>query len=185
MSTLSVPRPAAEESKSFYHGYIAQVPGEQVGRYLVEQIGEMEALTAPVDDAAALARYASGKWSVKEVIGHLTDSERIFAYRILRIARGDATPLPGFDENAYVPAGRFDARRLGNLVGEWRALRHSTVTLLDGLPSDAWTLRGEASGASITPRALAYIIVGHTTHHVRVLRERYRLPAGTGAAALA
>jgi hypothetical protein len=129
----------------------------------------------PLDDAAARSRYAAGKWSVKEVLGHLTDAERIFAYRLMRIARRDATPLPGFDENAYVPAGEFDARPLDSLVGEFGALRLSTIELVEGLPSDAWARRGQASGASITARALAYIIVGHVAHHARVLRERYEL----------
>jgi hypothetical protein len=175
MSKLSLSRPAPDESAPFYHGYISQVPGELIGSYLVEQVHHLERLTAPLDDTAARARYAAGKWSVKEVLGHLTDSERIFAYRLMRIARRDTTPLPGFDENAYVPAGEFDSRSLASLVGEFGALRLSTVALVDGLPPEAWARKGQASGASITPRALAYIIVGHTAHHARVLRERYRL----------
>jgi hypothetical protein len=103
----------------------------------------------------------------------------------MRIARHDATPLPGFDENAYVPAGDFDARALASLVGEFGALRLSTIALVDGLPPDAWVRRGQASGAPITPRALAYIIVGHTSHHARVLRERYRLSPALDAVATA
>jgi hypothetical protein len=185
MSKLSLPRPAPDESAASYHGYISQVPGELIGKYLVEQIHDLERLMAPLDDTAARASYAAGKWSVKEVLGHLTDAERIFSYRLLRIARRDATPLPGFDENAYVPAGEFDSRSLGSLVGEFSALRLSTIALVDGLPSDAWARRGQASGASITARALAYIIVGHVVHHARVLRERYRLSAAPDAVATA
>jgi hypothetical protein len=175
MSKLSVPPPEADESKAFYHGYIAQVPGEEIGTYLETQLPELERLLAPLDEAAARFRYAPDKWSIKEVVGHLADSERIFGYRLLRIGRGDATPLPGFDENAYVPAGDFDARPLASVLGELRAVRQSTIALADGLPSGAWSRRGEASGAVISARALAYIIVGHLTHHARVLRERYRV----------
>ena len=175
MSKLSVPPPGADESKAFYHGYIAEVPGEEIGTYLETQLPELERLLAPLDEAAARFRYAPGKWSIKEVVGHLADSERIFGYRLLRIGRGDATPLSGFDENAYVPAGDFDARPLASVVGELRAVRQSTIALADGLPTGAWTRRGQASGAVVSARALAYIIVGHLTHHVRVLRERYRV----------
>ena len=183
MSKLSLPRPGPDESAPFYHGYISEVPGEHIGRYLAEQVPELERLVAPLDDTAARARYAPGKWSVKEVLGHVTDTERIFAYRLLRVARGDTTPLPGFDENAYVPAGAFDARALASIVGELRALRSSTIALMDGLAPDTWARRGQASGASVSARALAYIIVGHMAHHTRVLRERYRLSPASGAAA--
>jgi DinB family protein len=175
MSQLSLPRPAPDESAPFYHGYISEVPGEQIGNYLDEQLQELERLITPLDDTTARGRYAPGKWSVKEVLGHLIDTERIFSYRLLRIGRGDTTPLPGFDENAYVPAGDFDARPLAAIVGELRAVRLGTIALMDGLPREAWTRRGEANGKAISARALAYIIVGHTTHHTRVLRERYRL----------
>ncbi len=181
MSTLSLPRPAPDESAPFFHGYISEVPGESIGKYLVEQLADLERLMAPLDHTAARARYAPGKWSVKEVLGHLSDTERIFTYRIVRIARRDATPLPGFDENAYVPAGEFDSRPLASLVGEFGAVRLSTIALVNGLPSDAWRQRGQANGAPITPLALAYIIVGHTAHHARVLRERYRLSPASDA----
>jgi hypothetical protein len=173
MSKLAIPRPGSDESAPFYHSYIAEVPGEEIGTYLETQLTELERSLAPLDESAARSRYAAGKWSIKEVVGHLDDSERIFGYRLLRIGRGDATPLPGFDENAYVPAGDFDARPLASVVGELRAVRQGTIALAHGLPSPAWTRRGEASGKVISARALAYIVVGHLTHHERVLRERY------------
>jgi len=173
MSQLSLPRPAPDESAPFYHGYIAEVPDERIGSHLRNQLPELERLVAPLDDTAARSRYAPGKWSVKEVLGHLADTERIFAYRLLRIGRGDATPLPGFDENAYVPAADFDRLPLETIVGELRAVRLATVALVDGLPSEAWTRRGQASGKTISARALAYIVVGHMTHHARVVQERY------------
>ena len=173
MSKLSLPRPGSDESAPFYHSYIAEVPGEAIGVYLETQVADLERVIAPLDESRARSRYAAGKWSIKEVVGHLADSERIFGYRLLRIGRGDGTPLPGFDENAYVPAGDFDARPLASVLGELRAVRQGTIALAHGLPANAWSRRGEASGKVISARALAYIIVGHLTHHERVLRERY------------
>lgn len=175
MGATLIPRPAADEAAPFYQGYIGEVRGENIGDQLGEQVSEVERLLRPLDDTEALARYAPDKWSVKEVLGHLIDAERIFGYRLLRIARGDGTPLPGFDENAYVPAGRFDERPLKTLVAEFHAVRESSRRLVDGIPPAAWLRRGEASGKAITARALAYIMVGHVAHHLGVLRERYRL----------
>jgi uncharacterized damage-inducible protein DinB len=175
MSGPSIPHPAADEAAPFYQGYIAEVRGENIGDLLREQAVEVERLFRPLDDTGALKRYAPGKWSVKEVLGHITDAERIFAYRLLRIARGDKTPLPGFDENAYVPAAHFDRRAVAELIEDFQAVRTSSRTLVGGIPQESWTLVGEASGKAISARALAYIMVGHVAHHVAVLRERYRL----------
>jgi hypothetical protein len=182
MSPLSLPRPGTDESAPSYHGYIEKVPGEQIGEYLVSQLQEVERLLAPLDDAAARFRYAPEKWSMKEVVGHLCDAERIFAYRLLRIGRADTTPLPGFDENAYVPPAEFDARPLAELLREFQAVRASTIALVEGLPAAAWERHGQASGKSISTRALAYIMVGHVSHHLAVLRERY-LATASGALA--
>jgi hypothetical protein len=175
MSTLSIPRPSADESIPYYHGYIAKVPGENLGEQLTEQLQELEQLFENVTERASLARYADGKWSIKEVVGHLGDTERIFSYRLLRIARGDPTPLPGYDENAYVPAGNFDRRPLRALLDELRATRLSTTALMEGLPPESWARRGTANGKPISARALAYIIVGHVNHHMGTLRELYGL----------
>jgi DinB family protein len=182
MTALSFPRPTADEAAPSFQSYIAKVSGENVGEQLVDQVAEMERLFGTLDDRAALARYAPGKWSVKEILGHLTDAERIFSYRLLRIARGDATPLPGFEENSYVPAGRFDARPLKDLLAEFRAVRLSTTTLVGGIPSTAWSERGTASGKPVSARALVYIMVGHVAHHLGVLRERYGVGAGAATA---
>jgi hypothetical protein len=175
MSALSIPRPSADESIPYYHGYILKVPGENLGEQLTGQLEELEQLFQNVTDRAALARYADGKWSIKEVVGHLSDTERIFSYRMLRIARGDPTPLSGYDENAYVPAGNFDRRPLRVLLDELRATRLSTTALMEGLPPESWTRRGTANGKPISARALAYIIVGHVNHHMGTLRELYGL----------
>ena len=182
MTALSVPRPAADEAAPSFQSYIAKVPGENVGEQLVDQLAEVERLFGALDDKTALARYAPGKWSVKEILGHLTDAERVFSYRLLRIARGDATPLPGFDENSYVPAGRFDARPLAALLAEFRTVRISTTALVGGIPSTAWSERGTASGKPVSARALVYVIVGHVAHHLGVLRERYGVGDGAAAA---
>ncbi len=170
-------RPAPDESAPAFHNYIAAVTSETIGEPLEAQPREMRALLGRLDDTAALARYAPGKWSVKEVLGHLIDAERIFAYRLLRIGRHDTTPLPGFDENAYVPAGRFDVRPLEALLDDFEATRAATLRLVDGMPDGAWSGRGQASGHPITARALLYLIVGHVTHHRDTLRDRYGLPA--------
>ena len=185
MSTLRLPRPTADEAAAYYQTYIAEVGGDNIGEQLVEQLSQVERLFSGLDDAAALARYAPGKWSIKELLGHLNDSERIFSYRLLRISRGDSTPLPGFDQNPYVVAGRFDDRPLSDLLGEFRAIRLSTVALSSGIPDEAWTERGVASENSVTARALLYIIVGHVAHHLQVLRDRYGLAAATATSSVA
>jgi hypothetical protein len=177
LTGITITRPAADEASPAFQRYIAEVPDQNIGEQLLDQLRETEQLFETVTDHDARARYAEGKWSVKEVVGHLTDAERIFSYRLLRIARGDPTPLPGFDEKAYVPAGRFDDRPLPMILTEFRAVRMSTIALLEGIPADGWERWGEASGHPVTARALAYVIVGHVAHHLGVLRERYGLSA--------
>ena len=118
-------------------------------------------------------RYAEGKWTIREVIGHLIDSERIFTCRALRIARADATPLPAFAEDDYVRMAGSDERTLASLGQELAAVRESSVLLFQSLPADAWVRRGIVSGKEISVRAIAYIVAGHPMHHLRILRERY------------
>ena len=185
MSTLRVPRPGTDEAAAYYQTYIAEVGGDNIGEQLVEQLSQIERLCSSLDDAAALSRYAPGKWSIKELLGHLNDSERIFSYRLLRISRGDSTPLPGFDQDPYVVAGRFDERTLMDLVAEFRAIRLSTVALASGIPAQAWTARGIASENPVTARALLYIIIGHVAHHLLVLHDRYGLGSGKTASTAA
>jgi uncharacterized damage-inducible protein DinB len=180
-----ISRPESQEAASSFQRYITKVPSEDIGAQLVEQLRELEQLFETVTDQDARYRYAEGKWSIKEVIGHLCDAERIFSYRLLRIGRGDATPLPGFEETEYVPAGRFDDRPLPMLLTEFRALRMSTIALVEGLPAEGWSRWGEASDSPVTARALAYIIVGHVAHHMGTLRERYGLSALTSSPATA
>jgi len=142
---------------------------------LVAQRARMLNALSPLSDEQARYRYAPGKWSIKELVGHLADTERVFAYRLLRIGRGDATPLPGFEENDYARAGSFDARPFGDLLDEWAAVRDATTALASGLPDEAWARRGTANNHPVSARALLYIILGHVEHHRSILQERYHL----------
>lgn len=173
MPTITIARPAADEYLEYYGRYIALVPGDDALPVLARAQAETHRLLAGLDEARALHRYAPGKWSVKEVLGHLADGERVFGYRALRFARADQTPLPGFDENTWVPAGRFDARPIAALADEFRAVRAASLALFGGLDADALVRRGSANGAAVSVRALAWIVAGHERHHVALLRERY------------
>ncbi len=169
-------RPGTDEYREFYAGYVARVPpGDIVERLRTQLDGTLELVTG-LPPAGADYAYAPGKWSVKQVIGHLADSERIMSMRAVCFARGEAAPLPPFEEDAYVAAAGFERRTLASLVAELGAVRAATVALFDGLPPDAWTRWGTASGHPITVRALAWIIAGHELHHRAILEERY-LPA--------
>ena len=168
-------RPGAGEHVPYYGKYTSLVPDGSIVDTLRAQGAETAALLASVPAAKEEHRYADGKWSVKEVVGHMADAERVFAYRALRFSRGDKTPLASFDENTYVPAGAFGARTLPSLAEEFRAVREATIRLLDGLDESAMSRVGVAAENPITVRALAWIIAGHERHHVAILRERYGL----------
>ena len=173
MNTRIVGRPEPDEIPSHYAGYIKRVPEPDPVMVCASQIEETAALLQGLSDTDAMYRYGQGKWSIKEVVGHLADTERIMSYRALRIARGDTTPLPSFDENAYVPVANFDTRSLGDLVGELRTVRTATLALLRTFDADAWHRRGTASGKPVSVRALGFMIPGHERHHVEILRTRY------------
>jgi uncharacterized damage-inducible protein DinB len=172
---LTLPLPPGDEAAPFYASYLANVPDGRIAFHLQAQSVDIHRLCGALSEAAAGSSYANGKWTVKEVIGHLVDAERIFAYRLLRISRGDTTPLPGFDENAYAPEGQFNRRDVGDLLSEFALQRASTGALVNGIPPSAWARIGTMSGHRTSARALAFIIIGHTAHHVGVLRERYLL----------
>lgn len=173
MSAPRYDRPDASEYSAFYAGYIAKVPDGDLLRTLEQQDEDTMALLSAVPESQGDFAYAPGKWTLKDVIGHVADAERVFSYRALRIARGDQTPLPGFDENAWVPNAGCAARTLADLLGELRAVRAGTLALLRHLPPQATTRRGTASNAGISVRALAWIIAGHERHHLGIIRERY------------
>lgn len=166
-------RPAQHDYAPFYAGYIARVPDGDILDTLRSQQAEMQSLLSGLNDEQALYRYASGKWSIKELVGHLLDAERIFACRALRFARNDATPLPGFEEDDYVRNGGFDNRTVESLAREYGHVRHATLDLFSFLPAEAWERRGPANGVEVSVRALAWITAGHERHHLMVLRERY------------
>jgi uncharacterized damage-inducible protein DinB len=172
-ATLAISRPGPDEFFEYYGKYIDLVPGDDARPVLRDQIEDTVRLLAPLDESKALHRYAPGKWSVKEVVGHLSDSERVFAYRALRMGRGDATPLPGFDEKTYVPAGRFDSRPLADIVHEFESVRAASLALFRGLDDEALLRRGTANGNTVSVRALAWILAGHELHHRGLLVERY------------
>ena len=166
-------RPSPEEFAPYYARYIDLVPEGDLVETLELQMSQTMALLAPVPEERAGFRYAEGKWSLAEVLGHINDTERIMACRALRIARGDRTPLPGFDQDPYVTTSPAGHMRIRALEEEFAAVRHATITLLEHLDEAAWLRRGTASDKEVSVRALAWIIAGHERHHTNILRERY------------
>ena len=173
MPTSAPARPAAGEHAEYFAAYISKVPDGDVRTLLAQQLPDTIAYIKSRGDAWAMSRYAPGKWSVKEVINHVADAERVFSYRAMRIARGDQTALPGFDENAWVPMTNADARALSSLLDELSAVRAATIALFNSFDDAAWKRIGNASGKPVSARAIAYIACGHERHHLAVLKERY------------
>lgn len=167
-------RPGSDEYAPSFAGYVAHIADEEeVLAVLAGQLDHVVVWLGGIPEARGDYRYEPGKWSVKEVVGHLSDTERVFAYRALRIGRGDTTPLPGFDDKGYVAEMGARERTLADVAEEWRAVRRATLALFRNLPAPAWHRRGVASDEPISVRALAYIIAGHTRHHLEVLDTRY------------
>ena len=172
-SLVSSARPGEDEYAPFYGKYVSRVPDGDVVEFLQRQLDETVGFLRTAAAEREDHRYAPGKWSVKEVVGHVGDTERIMAYRALRIARGDQTPLPGFDENAFMELSGFAERSFASLVEEWADVRRATLQLFRNLPAEAWDRRGTASENAVSVRGLAFIIAGHVAHHLDVLRTRY------------
>ncbi len=173
MNAPLVARPEASEYAPYYGRYLENVPEGDLFEVLATQPDETAALLEEIGEARADYRYALGKWSVKEIVGHLIDTERVFAYRALRFARGDRSALPGFDQDAYVAAAHFDNRPLADLVEEFRLGRRANVRLFRSFDAAALRRSGTANGVEMSVRALLYIIAGHERHHRQILRERY------------
>ena len=170
----SVERPGDDEYAPYYGRYISVVPdGADLMALLAHQRDENAAALGAIPLDAGDFRYAPDKWSIKEVVGHLSDTERIMAYRALCIARGEVTPLPGFDQDAYTPEARSGEVSLGALIEEWVAVRQASLALFRNLPAHAWARRGTASDNPVSVRALAYIIAGHVIHHRNSLHTLY------------
>ena len=174
-SALLAEPPAADSGEflPYYAAYVTLVPAGDVLATLESQLADTVALLDEVGEDRAGHRYAPGKWSVRELVGHVIDTERVFGYRALCAARGDAAALPGFDENAWVAGADFDLRTLNSLMGELTAVRRATLALFRNLDDEALTRRVVANGSPVTARALAWITAGHELHHRQVLRERY------------
>lgn len=166
-------RPNTNEYAPYYEPYLKLVPDGDILDILTLEEKETVAMLKDLTNEQAEFRYDSGKWSIKEVIGHLVDTERIMGYRLLSIARGETAPIPGFDERAYVEQALFDQMALEELLNQFSISRQSTVLLLKSLHKEAWLRRGKANGFEVTPRAIAFIIAGHERHHRQVIKERY------------
>ncbi|HEX8071858.1 MAG TPA: DinB family protein [Pyrinomonadaceae bacterium] len=173
MSAQLTARPDRTEYPPYFEGYVSLVPDGDVLDTLSRQIDDTLALVERADPAWGDHRYAPEKWSVKEVFGHMIDSERVFNYRVLCFARGDRTPLPGFDQDDYMRLANFSDRALADLAAEFAQVRRTTLLLFRGLDDAAWPRRGVANNNEATVRAMAYIIAGHERHHVQVLRTKY------------
>jgi hypothetical protein len=168
-----IARPSADEYPAFFAGYIATVGEESDGLAALERQQPLIAAFGGLPSETASYRYSEGKWTVRDVIGHVIDAERIFSYRLLRIARGDQTPLPGFDETTYAEisnAGRRDVSALANELG---AVRHSSIALVRSLEDAVLANRGTVRAGELTARAQVFIIAGHFAHHAKLLKERY------------
>jgi uncharacterized damage-inducible protein DinB len=173
MSAPAPARPGADEYAPYYEKYVSLVPDADLVGTLERQGAETLALLRGLPEEQGAHRYGPGKWSVRQLVGHVNDGERLFSYRALSIARGDRAPLPGMEQEEWMAGVDFDARTLASLADEFEAVRNATLQLLRHLSPEAWARRGTASDNEVTVRALAYIIAGHEAHHVRILRERY------------
>ena len=166
-------KPTTEEYAAFYEGYIKRVPEGNIIERLEQQSNIVQSVLSSLTEEQANYRYAEGKWSVKEVIGHLTDNERIMSSRLLRIARGDQANHPGYDQDVLMQSHPFDAYTLADLIEEYAAARRSALLMLRHITPEAWLRRGIVSDNPASARSIAYVLVGHELHHLSVLRDRY------------
>jgi hypothetical protein len=174
----AIKQPEATEYAPYYEHYVALVRGGKILKTLAEQAETVRRTLSAMPEDRAGFRYGTGKWTVREVLGHCIDAERVFGYRALAFARGETAPLPAFAENEYALQSGHDAIPLSELVQEFESVRNSTLLLLRHFPQEAWLRVGVASGKPVSVRALAFIMAGHVAHHLAILRERYGVPAG-------
>lgn len=168
----AIARPAPSEYLEYYDRYIRLV-GDDVLRALREGVETTRRMLEPLPESRGDWRYAPGKWSIKEVMLHVTDTERVFSYRALRFARKDPAPLPGFDQDAWMPESGAPERTLRSLIDEHRAVRAATLAFFENLAPETWERAGIANDARMSVRAAAFVIAGHEVHHQAVLREKY------------
>jgi hypothetical protein len=170
---ITITAPDRSEAAEYYFTYIDKVGSGDICRILEAQLPETLALLQGISEERSLHRYAPDKWSIREVMGHVNDTERMFVFRAMWFARGFDSPLPSFDQNVAIRSAGAEARTFRSHVDEFRAIREATLAFFAHLPPDAWMRRGIASDNPFTVRALAYITAGHVTHHMRILREKY------------
>ena len=168
-----IARPEPSETAPYYFTYIDQVPGSDIVSVLQAQADDMMEFLPGISGEKSLYRYAPEKWSIRQVLNHVNDSERVFVLRALWFARGFDSPLPSYDQNICVPAARADDFSWASHIDEFRVIRLATMAFFRNLPAEAWMRTGIASENPFTVRALAYITAGHVTHHAAILRERY------------
>lgn len=166
-------RPDRSEAGEYYFRYIDQVTDEDIVGYLRAQRNAVLGLLAAVPESMGAHRYAPDKWTLREVVGHVNDCERLFSARAFWFARGFDSPLPSFDQNIAIESGGFNDRSWSGLIDEFGAVRDGTIAFFGGLPSDAWDRRGTASDNPFTVRALAYLAAGHAAHHLEIVKARY------------
>lgn len=169
-------RPRQGDYLDYYGKYVVVVRDGDIVETLRAQLADTVALFRGISEEGAGHRYAEGKWTIRQVVGHLCDVERVMAYRALSFARADTTQLPGFEENDWAETAGSDERSLSSLIEELHAVRASTIALFGGFPAESWSRTGKANNAQVTVRALAWIIAGHELHHCRIIRERYLAP---------
>jgi hypothetical protein len=170
-------RPQPSEAAPYYFAYIDQVRGDDAASTLESQVDESLVFFSGISEEQSLDRYAPDKWSIRQVLNHVTDTERAFAFRALWFARGFQDPLPSYDQNVAASAAEADSIRWAAHIEEFRRVRLATISLFRNMPAEAWTRSGIASGNPFTVRAVAYIIPGHLAHHIAILRERYLAPS--------
>lgn len=170
---LAIARPEPSEYAPYYERYISLVPGSDILETLDSQRRQTMLVLCGREESDGDYRYAPGKWSAKEVLGHVCDTERVFAYRALRVSRSDRTPMEGFEQDDYVSNGPFAQRPLAELIEDYIAVRRATLTLFRNLDEAAWSRKGIANNNEVSVRAIAYTIAGHELHHRRILEEKY------------
>lgn len=183
MPGVRIPRPEKAEYTEYFHRYVSLVPDGDLLDLLDKQAAETRAMLGSLSDGDARFRYGPDKWSIKQVVGHLADTERVMSYRALCFARGDETVLPSFDENAFVTSARFDERTLSSLLAELGSVRAATIALAGGLSDEELVRRGRTQSGEYSVRAMVYMIAGHERHHQQILRDRYMTALHTGSAA--
>jgi hypothetical protein len=170
---MTIPRPEVNEYGPFYATYVRQTEGTDWSAQMAAAYDEWQSLLSPLTEAQWNFRYGQDKWTIKELVLHVIDSERVYAYRALCFARGDTTPLPGFDENHYAKTGRASSRTGRSLLDELRNVRAATMALFENVSDGLWMQNGVANGLPMSLRAQAYVLLGHFKHHLNILKERY------------